>query len=133
MNETIELKQARQMAGEGLPTGKLLAWRLDHIQSYCHRMNEIMNNGHRPIRHEGWLYDPETLVLRHERTDHELDLERATTAAQLLDRILQFARKPDMAVTDMLVLLQVVADARGVGSLQGRFCPSGNNATPVKW
>ncbi len=133
MKDTIDLEQARQMACKGLPGGPIPMWTLDHYEIYGRRMDAIMDRGRRPIRHEGWLYDPETLVLRHERTDYELDLERATTAAQLLDWILYYSRRPNMAVTEMLVLLQAVADARGVGSLQGAFCPDGQTMPPVKW
>ena len=133
MDEVIELSTAQRMAKEGLPGGQFPMWNLSHWETYGRQWEEVLSHGHRPIRLGAWVYDPNTLVLRHQRTDYEVDLEQATTAAQLLDWILQMARRPWMGVQEMLVLLQAVADAKGIGSLQGALCPYGQNMPPVSW
>jgi hypothetical protein len=133
MNDVIELSQARIMAREGLPGGNFPAWNLGHFETYGRRFDEILGKGNRALRHGAWLYDPETLVLRHVKTDYEVDLEKVTTAEKLLDWVLQLVRRPHMKVTEMLELMQAVADARGIGSLQGAFCPYGQTRPPIKW
>lgn len=133
MDEVIELTMAKKMAKRGLPGGRFPMWNLSHWDTYGQQWQEALGHGDRPIRHGGWVYDPNMLVLRHQRTNYEVDLEQATTAAQLLDWILQMARRPWMGVQEMLVLLQAVADAKGIGSLQGAFCPYGRNMPPVSW
>ena len=133
MDEVIELSTAQRMAEEGLPGGEFPVWNLNHWNTYGQQWKEALGHGHRPIRYGAWVFDPDTLVLRHQSTDYEVDLEQATTAAQLLDWILQIAHKPEMTVLEMLVLLQAVADAKGIGSLQGALCPYGQNMPPISW
>ncbi|MBF0098381.1 MAG: hypothetical protein HQM05_13700 [Magnetococcales bacterium] len=133
MKETIELSMAQGMAEAGLPGGEFPAWNLNHWDIYNRQWKEALGHGNRPIRHGGWVFDPDILVLRHQHTGYEVDLEQTTTAAQLLDWILQMAHRPEMAVQEMLVLLHAVADAKGIGSLQGAFCPYGQNMPPVSW
>ncbi|MBF0108734.1 MAG: hypothetical protein HQL76_06125 [Magnetococcales bacterium] len=133
MKEIITLPQARTQACEGLPVGSAPMWNMKHRETYEQRLMEILDHGKRPFSYGEWIFDPETLVLRHRQSDYELDLERATTAAQLLDWILQISKKPGMQLEQMLTLLRAVANVRNVGSLQGAFCPYGRTMPPVKW
>ena len=41
----------------------------------------------------GWVYDPETLVVRYGLDEYEVDLEQCSTSAQMLDWIFRFANK----------------------------------------
>lgn len=133
MEKIIDLIQAKRVASEGLPGGKIPMWNLHHWEIYDRKFKEILNQGKRPFSYGKWVFDPETLVLRHRPSDYELDLEQATTAPQLLDWILQISKKPDMQLEEMLGLLRTVAYVRGLESLQGAFCPHGRSMPPVKW
>ena len=133
MKKEIDLAQARIEAKKGLPGGSVPMWNMRHLETYARQLRQILDHGHRPIQHKAWVYDPETLVLRHKRSDYELDLEKATTAAQLLDWVLQISNKSDMQLEEMLTLLQAVGHVRGVGSLQEVFCPFGRAMPAIKW
>jgi hypothetical protein len=133
MENAIELNRAKQMARNGLPNGNLPVWNMIEFEQYGQNLDSILDHGQSPIRHGNWLYDPETIVLCHIPKNYEIDIEQITTAPQLLDWILQIGRRPDMQVEEMLVLLQIVAEFRGVGSLQGAFCSFGRAMPSVKW
>ena len=134
MLELNEVKRSvfnQDAADDGIITSSL-----DDIQLRCDAVDAALGYGQVPFRHGDWEFDPSVLVLRHLRTGYEIDLETATTAASLLDKILQVGAKRNggMRVDQAITLLKEVASLRGVGSLQGAFCPYGRpSRRRVNW
>ena len=133
MNLIIELERAEQAAGKYSLSGGPLSYCHQELEQYTKRLHRLLGHGDYFIRHKEWVYDPMTLVVRHMPSNYELDLERARNASQLLDWILQIAKQRDMPLDPLIRLLEVVADVRGLGALQGNFCPDGKRVRAIKW
>ena len=70
-----------------------------------------------------WIYDPSRLLLKHERTTFEVDLERCTTAARVLDWVLHLAGRPWIDPDDLLELLTAL---NALLNLRHTFGPEGH-------
>src|SRR4051794_26104992 len=57
-----------------------------------------------------WIYDAETLVLRHKTRHYEMDLEQCATSGQTLDRIFQICGKSWATAEDLGHLIQALDD-----------------------
>lgn len=89
-----------------------------------------------PARHPRVTVDMERLALTvHGDYPYEIDLERCSTAARLLDAVLQVSRKPWCDRTLAGELLAAVDSACRMHfgkTTQGMFCPWGESQT-VAW
>jgi hypothetical protein len=74
-----------------------------------------------PDRWGRWTLDPERLVLRHEEK-YEIDLKRFSSAAPMLDMIVQVRNKVFMSATDVGDLVAALDD---IFHVQGSLVPSG--------
>lgn len=94
---------------------------------------ELLGHGKKPIRHGSWRYDPKLLILRNDSKWLELDLEKISTAYELLDQMIPLALR-GTNVDEMIELLEAVAHASGRTNLQGAYCPFGKAPKhPVRW
>jgi hypothetical protein len=76
-----------------------------------------------PDRWGRWELDTERLVLRHEE-GYELDLELFSSAAPMLNMIVQVHHKAFMSATDVGYLIAALDDIFGI---QGSLVPSGQD------
>ena len=66
---------------------------------------------------------------------YEIDLERQTTPAQLLDTILQFTTKGFWTydgLGELIGLLKIICEEKFGNGMQGVFCPNGQSRI-VHW
>ncbi len=82
-----------------------------------------------------WEYDPELLTVTHVSRRYQIDLEKLTTPAELLDILLQIATKTagkSASFGELVALLEAVSEEIFQNTLRGVFCPSGEPRT-VQW
>ncbi len=80
-----------------------------------------------------WTFRPETLVLRHEKAQHEVDLEQCTTSAEVLDWICQVAEQVDGGVIwAPKDLSDLVLGHNTLLRPQASLCRSGIERGPIK-
>lgn len=73
-------------------------------------IRELLTELSRPpcVQWGQWRFDPAALVLRHEETDYEIDLETCTSSASVLDWIFQIHGKTWMTDADRGDLLRAM-------------------------
>jgi hypothetical protein len=82
-----------------------------------------------------WMYDPALLTVSPIDIDYPIHLEELTTAAELLDMLLQVSRKPwrtPETLGELVALLEAISNEIFETNLQGVFCPMGESRS-VSW
>ncbi|HEY7494455.1 MAG TPA: hypothetical protein VIH59_25560 [Candidatus Tectomicrobia bacterium] len=82
-----------------------------------------------------WMYDPELLTVTHINRRYQIDLERLTTPAELLDILLQVATKTagkSEAFGALVALLEAICEEIFQNTLRGVFCAADQPHT-VQW
>lgn len=117
---------------------------LEHLQReayprrHCATVEEAFENADKRLTAGigEWKYDPETLTITHEDyPNYEICLTDLTTAAKLLDHLLQITTKGFWVYDsfgELIGLLKMVCQEEFQKSLQGVFCPNGESRV-VQW
>ena len=82
--------------------------------------------GRRTIR--VWVFDPEALTLTHRKEGYEVDLEELNSSAEMLDWIVQIAKK---TWVDASTLAEFVWALDEIFDIQANVCSFGKNRGPI--
>jgi hypothetical protein len=124
-SELFDRMQQEQLEREAYPRRH---W--EHVRDAYEGRHRRLTAGVGP-----WMYDPELLTVTHTSRRYQIDLEKLTTPAELLDILLQVATKTagkSEAFGALVALLEAVSEEIFQNSLRGVFCPSDQPHT-VQW
>jgi hypothetical protein len=82
-----------------------------------------------------WEYDPELLAITHVNRRYQIDLEKLTTPAELLDVLLQVATRSagkSESLAALVALLEAISEEIFQRPLRQVFCPADQPRT-VQW
>ncbi|MGE3538376.1 MAG: hypothetical protein AB7N91_13220 [Candidatus Tectimicrobiota bacterium] len=82
-----------------------------------------------------WTYDPVLYTVTHASRRYQIDLETVTSAAELLNILLQIATKSagnSPSLADLVALLEAISEELFQSTLRDLFCPGGETRF-VQW